>query len=121
MGTEIIVIAAIAWLSQIFFGWYQLRSFNRMFDKLCEQGRVGLGRSMGNRFSFKPRVIIALAIDENEKIISAIIMKGLTVFARPKTLTSICGYHIQDIDPEKIFPKWKTCQEALANAITPKV
>lgn len=120
MGTEIITIAVIAWISQIFLGWYQLKSFNGMFDKLCEQGKIGVGRSMGSRFSFKPRVIIALAIDENEKVISAIIMKGLTVFARPQQLQAICGFHIQSIDPKKIFPNHQTCQEALFCAITLK-
>ncbi|MFR0518137.1 transcriptional regulator GutM, partial [Klebsiella michiganensis] len=52
MVTALITIAAIAWITQLAFGGWQIRQFNRAFDRLCQQGRVGVGRSSGR---FKPR------------------------------------------------------------------
>ena len=45
MVTALITIAAIAWITQLAFGGWQIRQFNRAFDRLCQQGRVGVGRS----------------------------------------------------------------------------
>ncbi|MBN0661369.1 transcriptional regulator GutM, partial [Pseudomonas aeruginosa] len=47
MVTALIIVAAIAWLTQLAFGGWQIRRFNRAFDSLCQQGRVGVGRSAG--------------------------------------------------------------------------
>ncbi|PMC25947.1 transcriptional regulator GutM, partial [Klebsiella aerogenes] len=52
MVTALITVAAIAWLCQLAFGGWQIHRFNRAFDRLCQQGRVGVGRSSGR---FKPR------------------------------------------------------------------
>ncbi len=43
MVTALITIAAIAWITQLAFGGWQIRQFNRAFDRLCQQGRVGVG------------------------------------------------------------------------------
>ena len=47
MVTALIIVAAIAWLTQLAFGGWQIRRFNRAFDSLCQQGRVGVGRAAG--------------------------------------------------------------------------
>ena len=61
MVTALITVAAIAWITQLAFGGWQIRQFNRAFDRLCQQGRVGVGRSSGR---FKPRAVVAIAVDE---------------------------------------------------------
>ena len=38
MVTALITVAAIAWLTQLAFGGWQIRRFNRAFDSLCQQG-----------------------------------------------------------------------------------
>ena len=40
MVTTLITVAAIAWLTQLAFGGWQIRRFNRAFDSLCQQGRL---------------------------------------------------------------------------------
>lgn len=65
MVTALIIVAAIAWLTQLAFGGWQIRRFNRAFDSLCQQGRVGVGRSAGR---FQPRAIVAIAVDDNDRI-----------------------------------------------------
>lgn len=76
MVTALIIVAAIAWLTQLAFGGWQIRRFNRAFDSLCQQGRVGVGRSAGR---FQPRAIVAIAVDDNDRICDTLLMKGFTI------------------------------------------
>ena len=52
MVSALITVAVIAWCAQLALGGWQISRFNRAFDTLCQQGRVGVGRSSGR---FKPR------------------------------------------------------------------
>lgn len=81
MVSALITVAVIAWCAQLALGGWQISRFNRAFDTLCQQGRVGVGRSSGR---FKPRVVIAIALDDQQRIVDTLFMKGLTVFARPQ-------------------------------------
>lgn len=47
MVSALITVAAIAWCLQLALGGWQISRFNRAFDRLCQQGRVGVGRSVG--------------------------------------------------------------------------
>lgn len=51
MVSTLITVAVIAWCAQLALGGWQISRFNRAFDKLSQQGRVGVGRSGGR---FKP-------------------------------------------------------------------
>ncbi|MDU7914936.1 MAG: transcriptional regulator GutM [Klebsiella grimontii] len=92
MVTALITVAAIAWITQLAFGGWQIRQFNRAFDRLCQQGRVGVGRSSGR---FKPRAVVAIAVDEDDRI-------------------------RKELQPDVIFPNDPLCQNALSLALNPK-
>lgn len=81
MVSALITVAVIAWCAQLALGGWQISRFNRAFDTLCQQGRVGVGRSSRR---FKPRVVVAIALDDQQRIVDTLFMKGLTVFARPQ-------------------------------------
>ncbi len=81
MVSALITVAVIAACAQLALGGWQISRFNRAFDTLCQQGRVGVGRSSGR---FKPRVVVAIALDDQQRIADTLFMKGLTVFARPR-------------------------------------
>ncbi len=88
MVSALITVAVIAWCAQLALGGWQISRFNRAFDTLCQQGRVGVGRSSGR---FKPRVVVAIALDDQQRIVDTLFMKGLTVFARPQKIPAITG------------------------------
>ncbi|POP46437.1 transcriptional regulator GutM [Superficieibacter electus] len=114
MVTTLITVAIIAWLSQLALGGWQIWRFNRAFDQLCQQGRVGVGRSGGR---FKPRVVIAVALDKDDKVCDSLIMRGLTVFARPGKIRNINGNYLEELKPDVIFPQDPLCQNALSLAL----
>ena len=66
MVSALITVAVIAWCAQLALGGWQISRFNRAFDTLCQQGRVGVGRSSGR---FKPRVVVAIALDDQQRIV----------------------------------------------------
>ena len=113
MVTALITVAAIAWMCQLIFGGWQIRQFNRAFDALCQKGRVGVGRS-------KPRVVVAIALDEHNRVCDSLIMRGMTVFARPAKIQAINGISLQELQPDVIFPHDSLCQNALSLALNLK-
>ncbi|MBQ4925221.1 MULTISPECIES: transcriptional regulator GutM [Citrobacter] len=114
MVSALLTVAAIAWCLQLALGGWQISRFNQAFDKLCQQGRVGVGRSGGR---FKPRVVVAIALDEQQRVTDTLFMKGLTVFARPGKIATIMGKHLDDLQPDVIFPHDPLAQNALSLAL----
>jgi glucitol operon activator protein len=116
-NTLLIMLAVIAWIGQIIMGWWQIKRFNQAIDLLARQGQVGIGRSQGR---FSARVVLALAFDAQQHVCDAFIMRGYTVFARPRPLTELIGLHLDQLIPNVIFAKDHHCQTALSLAIKPK-
>lgn len=115
--SALIVCAILAWAAQIVLGWWQLQRFNRAFDELCLRGSVGVGRSGGR---FTPRVVLALAFDKEEKVCAGFMLRGLTIFARPRSFSSLNGMKREQLMTGVIFPKDPNIQTALSLAIEPK-
>lgn len=118
MTTALITLALIAWILQIGLSWLQIKRFNHAFTTMQKGTYLAVGRSNTGRF--KPRVLLALAFDENYTVIDSVLMKGLTVFALPKPVTQLHGMKLQEIDPKQIFPNQIACQSALASALVEK-
>ncbi|EDQ0626841.1 transcriptional regulator GutM [Salmonella enterica] len=114
MVSTLITVAVIAWCAQLALGGWQIARFNRAFDKLSQQGRVGVGRSGGR---FKPRVVVVVALDEQQRVTDALLMKGLTVFARPVKIAAMQGKHLHELRPDVIFPHDSLAQNALSLAL----
>ncbi|WP_200552537.1 transcriptional regulator GutM [Kosakonia sp. LAM2021] len=117
MVSALITVAAIAWLCQMALGGWQIREFNKAFDTLCQRGRVGVGRSGGR---FKPRVVLAVAFDQQDRVTDTLLMRGLTVFARPTKIDHVMGIKREELEPDVIFPHDPGCQNALSLALKMK-
>ncbi|HHT7857658.1 transcriptional regulator GutM [Pasteurella multocida] len=113
--TILIFFAAFMWLIQIILGWQQVSAFNRAFMSISQKGKILTGRNSGR---FNPKPIIVLAIDDNDTVIDSLQMKGFSVFARPQTCEQVIGLKVDQIQPERIFPKDKKSQFALKIAIS---
>lgn len=118
MTTTLIAIALIAWCIQIIFSWLQIRRFNLAFLAMKRGTYLGIGRNETTRF--KPRVLIAISLDEHQVVIDSVLMKGITVFALPKPIAQLHGLSIANIIPENIFPNDSACQSALIVALSVK-
>ena len=114
MVSALITVAVIAWCAQLALGGWQISRFNRAFDQLCLRGLVGVGRSGGR---FKPRVVVAVALDEDQRVTDSLFMKGLTVFASPQKIPAMQGKHLLELQPDVIFPHDPLCQNALSLAL----
>ncbi|AWX14980.1 transcriptional regulator GutM [Mergibacter septicus] len=110
----LIFLAIMAWLLQILLGWWQISNFNRAFRHLSTQGKIGIGRYSCR---FKPKVIIAIVFDQNNRVINSLLMQGYTVFSRPKKIPQLQGLNYDEINPCQIFPKNLACQQALREAL----
>ena len=87
----LIICAVIAWGLQIVTGFLQMRAFNRMLQKMSLKGVVKIGKTSSR---WKPRTLVVLAHDANNVIVDATVMKGLTIFARPKALSAVVNARI---------------------------
>ncbi|WP_257211044.1 transcriptional regulator GutM [Erwinia amylovora] len=63
-------------VGQILLGWFQIQNFNRALAALGQTGQVVIGRSGGR---FKPRVVLALSLDEEQRVTDNFVMKGVTI------------------------------------------
>lgn len=115
MTTWLVTFITIMWGIQILFGWYQIQAFNVALQSLNHKGRVALGRNSGR---FTPKIIIALATNEQGIITDSLYMKGFTVFARPKELNILTGLVASEIFPHTIFKHDRQTQEALKVALS---
>ncbi|WP_253382412.1 transcriptional regulator GutM [unidentified bacterial endosymbiont] len=114
MVTALITVAGLAWCCQLALGGWQIHQFNRAFEALCQKGRIGVGRSGGR---FKPRVVVAIALDDQNRVCDSLLIRGMTVFARPAKIQAINGLALQELQPDVIFPHDSLCRNALSLAL----
>ncbi|MCG3727336.1 transcriptional regulator GutM [Vibrio cincinnatiensis] len=107
--TWLIVLALCAWGGQIALGFLQIRAFNRMLQSLAKRGQVKIGKT---RSRWKPRTIVVFVEDESHRIIDAKVMRGVTIFARPKSLPDLIGLS-SPINREQVMHLDKPLQEAI--------
>lgn len=81
MVSALITVAVIARCAQLALGGWQILVLTVPSTHYASKGRVGVGRSSRR---FKPRVVVAIALDDQQRIVDTLFMKGLTVFARPQ-------------------------------------
>lgn len=112
----LIVCAVIAWSLQIVTGFLQMRAFNRMLQAMSLKGAVKIGKTSSR---WKPKTLVVLAHDANNVIVDASIMKGLTIFARPKQLSAVI--HARIPLSEKILSELEpSTREAIICALSTK-
>jgi glucitol operon activator protein len=98
-GWGIVVgMLAVAWGLQMFLAYRQAQAFMTRVRALRAYGRTAIGVSSRSRF--KRRVYVALAVDGADRVVDAVKISGLTVWARPKLVAELRGRALDDLVDE---------------------
>lgn len=87
----------LAFLLQGLLGFIQIKNFTKNYDDLRKNGQVLIGK---NPKRFQSGTLLLLPIKSNGDIKDARIMKGVTIFAKFKTINSIKGQNIVELTTE---------------------
>jgi DNA-binding transcriptional regulator of glucitol operon len=95
----IFLAVAIFWFAQFGLAWWQLRRFHARIGELRQRGRTAVGMQ-GNRFS--GRTYAVLVVDSNNRISSAEIFDGWTVFSQLRPVPTLAGRPLSTLRNEQI-------------------
>ena len=84
----LITVAIVAWCLQIALSFFQMKAFNATIQSMANKGQVKIGRSKSR---WKARTVVVVALSDEQKIVDAQVMNGVSVFARPKPIDEIVG------------------------------
>jgi glucitol operon activator protein len=93
--TKLLLVIAAMWASQLALAYLQAKKFQADLRSLRQYGTVAIG--MGGRRYRGGRAFVALAADENGLIVTGLVLRGLTVFAKSKPLNTYNGFSLTDI------------------------
>jgi len=93
--TKLLLVIAAMWASQLALAYLQAKKFQADLRSLRQYGTVAIG--MGGRRYRGGRAFVALAADENGLIVTGLVLRGLTVFAKSKPLNTYNGFSLADI------------------------
>lgn len=94
LGTAVIIILVSMWIIQLILTYFQMKRFNIRVKTIRKDGITSIG--MEGSF-LKGRIYTVLVIDENDVIVHAEKLSGMTVFSNLNPVPSIVGHSIHDI------------------------
>lgn len=89
------LLLAVAWSLQLYLTSRQARVFMREVGQLRRLGATAVGTSSGGWLS--PKVYVVLAAGDDERVIAARRLRGVTVMARPQPLPGVEGGRLIDL------------------------
>jgi DNA-binding transcriptional regulator of glucitol operon len=95
------VIAAVVagWMVQLYFTYQQASAFNRSVTALRRQGTVSVGAG-GKRYR-GGRAFVAIAVSDDDIVVDAITLQGLTTFARARALPPARGQRVRRLGGDR--------------------
>ncbi|QXT63446.1 transcriptional regulator GutM [Tessaracoccus palaemonis] len=109
-----IIAIGIAWVAQSFLSFRQTQAFSQLFIALRRRGRVAMGKFRGGLVAGS---IVLFLLDDDDRIVEAHRLGGVTVLARFKALAGFDGEHMGSIDPARVRALGKPTLRAVANAV----
>jgi glucitol operon activator protein len=99
LGLVVVIIGlAVAWAIQIYFTARQAKSFQSRVNALRKSGRTAVGRG-GSRY--RGTVYCALASGDRSTVSAAAVLRGMTVFARPRDVPELVGRPLTELADTK--------------------
>ena len=112
--TFIILTLAAGWMLQVWLVGQQTRNFYNRMKELRKDGRASIGLA-GN--IYKGRIYTVLVLDEEDRIIHAEKLSGITVFAKLKPVPELIGVTLEDLmDENREFDLTKKTMQAFRHA-----
>jgi DNA-binding transcriptional regulator of glucitol operon len=87
-ATFVVGALALAWFIQLGFSYWQMKRFYGRISQLRKSGRLAIGLEGG---MYKGRQYGVLVVDEQENIVRAEQLSGLTIFAQLKPVEPLIG------------------------------
>lgn len=88
-------VFAALWALQLYATYQQSIVFMREVNRMRRGGETAIGTSGMSRF--RRRTLVALTADRDDRIVEAIELSGLTVFARPQPVAELTGRVLRDL------------------------
>ena len=88
-------LLAVMWALQMYLAYRQARAFMSEVRRLRGLGRTAIGVSSQSRI--KRRVYVALAVDPDGRVVQAVKISGLTVWARPRMVDKLRGRPLDEL------------------------
>ncbi len=112
--TFIILTLAAGWMLQVWLVGQQTRNFYNRMKELRKDGRASIGLA-GN--IYKGRIYTVLVLDEEDRIIHAEKLSGITVFAKLKPVPELIGVTLEDLmDEDREFGLTQKTMQAFRHA-----
>ena len=106
-----LVLAAAMGL-QLWLAAIQSKAFMRAVRALRSQGYVAIG--LGGRKTFGRRAYVALAADSGGRVVDAVVLRGITQFARPRPLPAVVGLRLGLLAGDRAVDGISTLERAAA-------
>ncbi|MCR2045401.1 transcriptional regulator GutM [Anaerosalibacter massiliensis] len=102
------------WILQGLFAYIQVRHFNNVIKDMKKEGKILVGQEKGK---FSVGSIVILVLDNNDRVVAAKEMKGITVFNRFKNKNEFINKSIVELKEDISNIKNKATRKALKTAI----
>ncbi|WP_198469915.1 transcriptional regulator GutM [Acetomicrobium sp. S15 = DSM 107314] len=93
MWVRVILLFGAAWFVQALLGYFQVKDYQRVTFELSKKGKLVVGAKRGR---LSRGAILAMAVDEDGRILDCKYMKGISVLARFKGLDGLVGRNMFD-------------------------
>lgn len=87
-------LLGVGWVLQLILAVHQMRRFYKRFGELRRLGRTAMG--IGGS-TYRGRAYALIASDSRGRVVAAEVMRGFTVFARPRPLTAVTGWSLRAV------------------------
>lgn len=111
------IIVVTAYILQTIFSLKQIKNFNLAYGRLRGKGKVAIGRRSGK---IQSGTIFMFALDSQDEIQDAMVMQGVTVFAKFKEKPAYIGEKLTNLtlDHSLVAKENKLVQQAIIDAKT---
>ncbi|NLN70839.1 MAG: hypothetical protein GX142_08690 [Chloroflexi bacterium] len=114
-STALVLLLFVMWIIQLVLTYFQMKRFYKRVNTLRKSGITSIG--MAGSF-LKGRIYTVIVIGEDDVIVNAEKLSGMTVFSTLKPVTELVGQNINDIlDETKAFSITKKERESFIVAI----